>query len=216
MVLFRFRRVEINQRLLHLDGGQHRFLAVFKGRHDGVANGLDHPATMILDDLAQAVIALMHHHEPGHIAIFLEISGRSLDVGKHHGDEAAKLFQLSQKLVVSPRGLDDLCNAVRLHVSIHGCKSCRPVDSWDYIHSGAYLKDRLLRHNSHARLCPTGRNSHNSTPKSQIARAEGSRNFTAVCRVKLSWMPHPFKGIVYPINPGIPPELGRFRPLGSF
>src|SRR4051812_26558504 len=68
-----------------------------------------------LHDLLEGVVALMDHHHARDVAVFLEIRGRALDVGEHHGDRAPEFLQLRQQLRVAARGLDDLRDAVLRH-----------------------------------------------------------------------------------------------------
>src|SRR5256885_3828742 len=46
--------------------------------------------------LLQSVVALVHHHETGDVAIFLKICGGALNVGEHYDYSAPEFLQLGQ------------------------------------------------------------------------------------------------------------------------
>src|SRR5581483_6240696 len=93
-----------------------------------VADGLDHPPALLLDGLLQQLVALAHHHQPGNVAMLLEVGSRALDVGEHDGDFAPEFLQLRQHAGVHPRRGNDLGNAVlRFHKAAAAGASPQPA-----------------------------------------------------------------------------------------
>ncbi len=89
--------------MLHLDARSHRLTTVLKGCQHSVANGLDYPPVVPVDNGAKDVVALVHHEQAGGIPMLLEVCGRTLDVGEHHDDIAAQLVQRGKIFAVAPR-----------------------------------------------------------------------------------------------------------------
>ena len=69
---------------------------------------------MRFHDLLQRVVALVHHHEAGDVAIFFKVGGGAFDIREHDHDGASELLQLGQKLILAFGRLHDLGDAIRV------------------------------------------------------------------------------------------------------